>query len=91
MSEQKDESPVSPTRGWSSTIFWEAVLRMLPSTPGRLFEPGPNALVCNSNSSISSSLSNPSLQDQPQIDILHHIAASQPVTSYEADELMLVA
>lgn len=43
---------------------------MLPTTPGRSFEPGPNAI------------------DQPQIDILHHIAVSQPVTSHEADELI---
>ncbi|KAG1749423.1 kinase-like domain-containing protein [Suillus lakei] len=75
MSEQKAESPVSPTRGWSPTLFWEAVRRILPSKPpmnGRSFESGPDAL------------------DQPRMDILHHLAASQPVTSHEADEPMLV-
>lgn len=71
MSEQKAEPPVSPTRSWSPTLFWEAVLRLLPSKPPvncRSPEFGPVAL------------------DQPQMDILHHLAASQPVTSHEADE-----
>jgi hypothetical protein len=92
MSEQKAESPVS--RGWSPTSFWDAILRLLPSKPpvnDRSFEFGPDALVCNSTSSIRSGLSNPLLQDQPRMDILHHLAASQPVTSHEADEPMLVA
>ncbi|KAG1805809.1 kinase-like domain-containing protein [Suillus subaureus] len=69
MSEQKADSPVSPTRGWSA--FWEAIHRLLPSKPpvnGRLFESGPDVL------------------DQPGMDIWHHLAASQPVTSHEADE-----
>lgn len=66
--EQKAESLVSPTRGWSPTLFWEAVLRLLPSKPPRSSEFGPVAL------------------DQPQMDILHHLAASQPVTSHETDE-----
>ncbi|KAG1778255.1 kinase-like domain-containing protein [Suillus placidus] len=72
MSEQKAESPVSPTRRWSPTLFWEAVRRILPRPPvnGRSFESGPDAL------------------DQPWMDILHHLAASQPVTSHETDELI---
>ncbi|KAG1792057.1 kinase-like domain-containing protein [Suillus plorans] len=70
MSEQKAESPVSPTHSWSPTLLWEAVVRLLPFKPpvnGRSFECGPVAL------------------DQPWLDILHHIEASQRVTSLEAD------
>ncbi|KAG2134530.1 kinase-like domain-containing protein [Suillus clintonianus] len=88
-SEQKAESPVSPTRGWSPTAFWEAVRRILPSKPpmnGHPLESGPNTLVCNYISSIKSILSNHLLQDQPQIDIIHHLAASQPLTHHEAEE-----
>ncbi|KAG1728735.1 kinase-like domain-containing protein [Suillus paluster] len=71
MSEQKAESPVSPTRGWSTTLFWEAVRRILPSKPpenGCPLESGPHTL------------------DQPRMDIIHHLAASEPVTSHETDK-----
>ncbi|KAG0701075.1 kinase-like domain-containing protein [Suillus ampliporus] len=71
MSEQKAESPVSPTRGWSPTLFWEAIRRILPSKPpvnGRSLESGSDIL------------------DQSRIDIVHHLAASQPVTSRETEE-----
>ncbi|KAG1815793.1 kinase-like domain-containing protein [Suillus variegatus] len=72
MSEQNAESPVSPTRSWSTNSFWEAVLRILPS-----LKPPVNG---------HSSESDPVVLDQPWIDMLHHIAALQRVTSHEAGE-----
>jgi hypothetical protein len=64
------------SRGWSPTSFWDAILRLLPSKP-----------PVNGRSFEFG----PDALDQPRMDILHHLAASQPVTSHEADEPMLVA
>lgn len=92
MSEQKAESPVSPTRGWSPTWFWESIRRILPSRPftdNLSSESCPYTLVRNHASS-RSNLSNSSLQDQTRIDIIHHLAASQPVTYHENEEPMFV-
>ncbi|KAJ8580970.1 hypothetical protein M405DRAFT_869083 [Rhizopogon salebrosus TDB-379] len=72
MSEPKAESPVSPTRGWSTASVWEAIRRILPSRPpanSHSSEPGPDTL-----------------QDQAQIDIVHHLAALQPVTDLENEQ-----
>jgi len=71
MLEQKAESPVSPTRGWSPTWFWESIRRLLPSKP-----------FTDSQSSESGSYT----LDQTRIDIIHHLAASQPVTYHENEE-----
>ncbi|KAG2140916.1 kinase-like domain-containing protein [Suillus bovinus] len=49
-----------PTRGWS--VFWDSVVRMLPSRPGS------------------------DVLDQSWTDLLHHLAALQPVTSHEVDK-----
>lgn len=92
MSEQKAESPVSPTRGWSPTWFWESIRRILPSKPftdSHSSESCPDTLVRNHASS-KSNMSNSSLQDQTRIDIIHHLAASQPVTYHENEEPMFV-
>ncbi|KAG1893554.1 kinase-like domain-containing protein [Suillus fuscotomentosus] len=79
MSEQKVESPVSPTRSWYPTLLWEAVVRLLPSKPpvnGRSFECGPVAL----EQPVEPFTAGSTLAGH-----LTYLAASQPVTSLEAD------
>lgn len=63
------------SRGWSPTSFWDAILRLLPSKP-----------PVNGRSFEFG----PDALDQPRMDILHHLAASQPVTSHEADEPIFI-
>ncbi|OJA11924.1 hypothetical protein AZE42_06142 [Rhizopogon vesiculosus] len=72
MSEQKAESPVTPTSLWSPSSFWEAIRRILPSKSPADGQSGPTA------------------PDQTGIDILHHLAASQPVTYHENDEPIII-